>query len=137
MRMKINEHRRNWERKKARKKTSVWKHDIGLLNFLRNITFTILATFQFFFINYPVNPQTLNHAPCTFFTRWLIISNVELLTVVLEAGSKLAQFCTKFKVKWVLFLCRNVLVCGYWNCTANQYSKITGFIKNFEEDYGY
>ena len=34
------------QRKIPRKKTSIWKHDIAFLNFLINIAFTILATFQ-------------------------------------------------------------------------------------------
>ena len=38
------------ERKKSEEKASIWKHDVGLLNFLRNITFTILLTFQIFVI---------------------------------------------------------------------------------------
>ena len=32
------------ERKKSQEKTSIWKPDIGLLNFLRNTAFTIIAT---------------------------------------------------------------------------------------------
>ena len=46
--MKNNEYRKNTE-KKTRKKISVWKHNIGFLNSLRNL-FTILATFQNFVI---------------------------------------------------------------------------------------
>ena len=46
--------------KRARKNPSICKQDIGLLNFLRNITLTILTTFQIFVINYLINPQTLN-----------------------------------------------------------------------------
>ena len=34
------------QKKIARKKSSIWKHDIAFLNFLINIAFTILATFQ-------------------------------------------------------------------------------------------
>ena len=36
------------QKNKRKEKTLIWKHDIGLLNFLRNITFTVLATFQTF-----------------------------------------------------------------------------------------
>ena len=32
------------QKKKTMKKTLIWKHDIGFLNFRRNITFTILVT---------------------------------------------------------------------------------------------
>ena len=47
------------ERKKNKEKTSIWKPDIGLLNFLRDIKYTILATFQIFVV--------INHARRTFF----------------------------------------------------------------------
>ena len=56
------------------------------------------------------------------------------MLLFLEAGSK---FYTKFKVKWVLFLRQNVLVCGYWYWPTNKYSKIRSFVKQFEEEYGY
>ena len=55
----------------------------------------------------------------------------------LEAGSKLVQFCTKLKVEWVLFLHWNVLVSAYWYCPANEYNKITDFVKNSKDDCGY
>ena len=53
----------------------------------------------------------------------------------LEAESKLAF--TKLKVNLVLFMRRNVLVCGYWCFAENLYGKITGFVKNSKEEYGY
>ena len=51
---KNNEHRRNREKKKAKKKL---QFENLILNFLRNIAFTILATFQIFCYNYLVNRQ--------------------------------------------------------------------------------
>ena len=38
------------EKKKQSKKNFNLKHDIGFLNFLRNMTFTILASFQNFVV---------------------------------------------------------------------------------------
>ena len=69
----------------------------------------------------------------TYFLQALInqYQILSYLQLSLEAGSKLAHF-------WlVLFLLRNVLLWGYWYCAANQYSKITGFVKNFKEEYSY
>ena len=87
--------------------------------------------------DYLVNPQTLNDARRTFFKHWLVIAILGYFQLFLEAGSKFVQFYTKFKVIWVLFLRRNVLVCGDWYCSENQYSKSTVFVKNPKEEYGY
>ena len=59
------------------------------------------------------------------------------LELFVEAGSKLVQLCTKFKVMWVFLLLRNVQVCEFWYCAAYQCSKVIGFIKNFKRVYGY
>ena len=67
---------------KIRKKTSIWKHNIGSLNFLRTIRNSCdLPKFSYY---YHVNPQTLNDARCTFFKRWLVITFFESITVVFK-----------------------------------------------------
>ena len=87
--------------------------------------------------NYLVNPQTLNDARRKFFKRWLVIAIFELLSVVFRSWREACSTCTKVKVNWVLFLRQHVLVCGYWCCAENQYNKITGFLKNYKEEYVY
>ena len=71
------------QRKKRKEKTSFWKHKIGFLNFLRNITFNSCDLPKF--DNFLLNSQTLNDARRTVFKRWLIISNFELLIVVFRS----------------------------------------------------
>ena len=121
------------QRKKRKEKTSFWKHKIGFLNFLRNNIPKSCDLPKFY--NFLVNSQTLNDARRPFFKCcwYKILSYLELL---LES-SNLVQFCTKFRVMWVLFLLRNMQVCGYWYPAAYQYSKVIGFVKNFKEVYGY
>ena len=36
----------------------------------------------------------------------------------------------------ILFLLRNMQVCGYWYSVAYQYSKVIDFVKSFKEVYG-
>ena len=48
--MKNNEDRRNREKKEEKLYISVSNHEIGFLNFLRFIAFTILVTFKNFVI---------------------------------------------------------------------------------------
>ena len=116
--------------KNNKEKTSIRKHDIAFLDFLLNIAFAILASSCF---NNLINPQTLSDARRRFFKRWLAIAIFEF-QFFLEADSKLVF--TKFKANWVLFLLRNLLVCGYWCFAENQFGKITGFVKNSEKEYG-
>ena len=89
------------------------------------------------FYNFLVNPQNPERRTTYIFKRWLIKTNFEFLKLFLEAGSNLVQFCTKFKVMWVLFLLSNVQVCGYWYCAVSQCSKVIGFVKYLKEVYGY
>ena len=65
------------QRKNKKEKTSFWKHEIGFLNFLRNITFTILGIFESFII-FLVNSETLNDARHTFIKLWVILFNSAL-----------------------------------------------------------
>ena len=48
--MKNNEDRRNREKKEEKLYISISNHEIGFLNFLRFIAFTILVTFKNFVI---------------------------------------------------------------------------------------
>ena len=73
--------------------------------------------------------------PRSHHTPWSWSQILSYLQLFLEAGSKLVRFCTKFKLTLVLLLLRSVLVCEYWYCAANQYSKVIGFVKNFKEGY--
>ena len=69
------------QRKIKKKKTSLWKHDIAFLNFLINIAFTILATFQILVL---IALSTLRPwaTQRTIFKRWLAIAIFEWLSVV-------------------------------------------------------
>ena len=70
------------QRKMTRKKTSIWKQDIAFLNFLINIAFAILATFQVLVL---ITLSTLRHwatHDVRWFKRWLAITIFELLSVV-------------------------------------------------------
>ena len=87
--------------------------------------------------NYLVSPQTERRTNYIFQTLISHDNFLSYLQLFIEAESKFVQFCLKFKVNWVLFLRRNVLICGYWCCAENQYSKITAFDKNSKEEYGY
>ena len=126
-----NANEKYWKKKRKKKRKKL-HFEIGFLNFHRNIHNSCdLPKFY----NFLVNSQTLNDARPTFFKCcWCkILSYLELF---LES-SNLVQFCTKFRVMWVLFLLRNMQVCGYWYSAAYQYSKVIGFVKNFKEVYGY
>ena len=70
------------QRKKTMKKTLIWKHDIGFLNFRRNITFTILATFQNFIIITLSTPRPWTTHDVRFFKRWLVIAIFKSVPVV-------------------------------------------------------
>ena len=69
------------ERKKSKEKTSIWKPNIGLLNFLRNKAFTVLATSQIFCYNYLVNRQTWTTYDVRFSTACQILSLLVCLFV--------------------------------------------------------
>ena len=135
--MKNNKHRRKAEKKKKKKnlnlKTQYWFLEFP---YKRNIHNS--CDLPKFCYNYLANPQILKDARLTFFNADQSQQFLSLFHLFLEAESKLVQFCTKFKVKWVLFLRQNVPTCRCWHCAANhQYRKITTFIKNFKEQYGY
>ena len=85
-------------------------------------------------LNNLVNPHTLSDARRTFFKRWSSIANFELFSVVFRSWEFVFS---KFEVNRVLFLRRNVLVSSHWCFTENRCWKITGFVKNSKEEYGY
>ena len=85
----------------------------------------------------PGQPTDPERRTAYVFQALIVIAILGYFQLFLEAGSKFVQFCTKFKVIWVLFLRRNVLICGDWYCSENQYSKSTVFVKNSKEEYGY
>ena len=132
--MKNNGHRRNTEKKKQGKNFNL-KTQYCFLEFFQKHNIQHFCDRPKLCYNYLVNPQNLNDGR---FSRadqsQQFLSHFQLF---LEAVSKFVQFCTKFKLKWVLYLRRNVLVYEYWYCAANhQYSKITGFIKDIKKKYG-
>ena len=127
------------QRKKTMKKISIWKYNTSFSNFFRNMTFTNLATFQNFVIMTlsTLRPRATH---CVRFSKRRLWSYqlFSYFQLFLEPGSKLVQFSTKFKVKQVLFLRQNELVCGSWYCAANhQYGKIFDFIENIKDECGY
>ena len=85
-------------------------------------------------LNNLVNPHTLSDARRTFFKRWSSIANFELFSVVFRSWEFVFS---KFEVNRVLFLRRNVLVSSHWCFAENRCRKITGFVKNSKEEYGY
>ena len=100
-------------RENNKEKIEIWKRNNSFLNILRNITFTILVTFQnFVIITLSIlRPRTTHHL------RFLNSDSHSNFWVIfnffLELRSKFVQFCTKFEVKLVLFFRRNLLVFGY------------------------
>ena len=129
--MKNNGHRRNTEKKNQGKNFNL-KTQYCFLEFSQKHNIQNFYNLPKLCYNYLVNPQTLNDGR---FSRddqpQQFLSHFQLFV---EAGSKSVQFCTKFKLKWVLYLRRNLLVYGYWYCAANhQYRKIIGFIKDIKK----